>query len=172
MGRKTGTGRAVERYQRRVHTWGFVFMALLYATIGLPATFVVFFSLERFGADTDKAIATGTATVTSCEHHALGTPYTCAATATWHTEPFGDQPPTTVTVHSMRSLSGEVAVEERSCRSYAYRHGCRIYTADFPKMPGILYLPMIIATIGLLIVTVLPGRPLARLFIRNPAKRG
>ncbi|MEV6343136.1 hypothetical protein [Actinoplanes sp. NPDC051851] len=164
MGRRTRGGKVAAARQSRTYWWGVIFGMAFFLFVAFPAATLVYLSLERFGTTSGPSvIATGTAIVTSCEHHALGTPYTCTATATWQPGNSSGEPPADVTVKSMRALSGEVAVKELKCgrSKYVYAHTCSIYTTDFPRLPGIAYLPMVGSILVFALTAVFAGRRLA-----------
>ncbi|MEV6343135.1 hypothetical protein [Actinoplanes sp. NPDC051851] len=170
MGRRTRAGKIAKAAQQRTDRWAVSLWMLFAFLIMLPVSGVVLTAMERFGTDVGSVVeAAGTASVTSCEHHVLGTPYTCTAEVTWESDSvLAEPPPTQETVYSMSLLSGEVAVQEFRC-SYR-RHHCRIYTTGFPHRSGATFIPPVIVMLVLMITGLYGTRRLAKRIVGKPAE--
>ncbi|GAB7044827.1 MULTISPECIES: hypothetical protein [Catenuloplanes] len=96
----------------------------------------------------------------------------CAAVAVWHeTATFGE-PPAEITVRSARSLTGEVAVEERDCgRRYATSHLCPVHAADCPVRSHLLDVPPFLTLFGLMFAGRLVARRIATRITGHPPAR-
>ncbi|GAA2672974.1 hypothetical protein [Actinoplanes palleronii] len=165
MGRKTRAGKVAGARQGRINRWT-LGLALVFAfLVAVPAAGVVWAALQRFGTiDGPGVIASGTATISGCDEHVLGTPYTCAASVAWRPDPAGGEPAARVTVNAVRSLTGEVEVQERNCGrpNRVSDHTCAVYAADYPRLPGVLFVPPIVTFFGLIFASRLVAGRIAR----------
>ncbi|KUL23577.1 hypothetical protein [Actinoplanes awajinensis] len=165
MGRKTRASKAAGKQQNRAFRWNFgLFLAFL-LLIALPVIGVLWSVSERFGTMAGPGVLTaGTATVSHCDKHVLGAPYTCEATVSWHPDQVFGEPAARVTIRSVRFLAGEVEVQERKCGrpNRVSSHTCAVFAADYPTLPGVLYAPPIVVFIGLVLGGWLVANRIAR----------
>ncbi|WP_018349683.1 hypothetical protein [Longispora albida] len=95
---------------------------------------------DRYGTDSGRVVATGTAVVEDCTPNTVGPGYLCRAAITWAPDPAtGVQRKATQEVLSRLPLNGQATVEERYCGDEgASAHTCQVVMKGYPVRPRAL----------------------------------
>jgi hypothetical protein len=150
------------RVAKRVQRVYLALAIVVFVLIVFPLGGVLTVSLNRLGTSSGTVVATGAATIQSCEQHAFGVPYTCQAAVTWQPDPIlGETRDTVSEVRAATWLSGTVSVQERYCSAKGARlHTCPVVTTDYPVRSGATYLLFAVLIVAYA-VALFPLRKLA-----------